>query len=79
VEITFSDYYIVWNVPVFFDGYLKSGGDWRVLGFQGFLLALDTLVYLYFVDRYVRVQSTTTHLERLKLNLGLRSEITAPP
>ncbi|WP_293173854.1 EAL domain-containing protein [Oceanithermus sp.] len=77
VEITFSDYYIVWNVPVFFDGYLKSGGDWRVLGFQGFLLALDTLVYLYFVDRYVRVQSTTTHLERLKLNLGLRSEITS--
>ena len=73
--VIFSDYYIVWNVPVFFDGYLKSNGDWRVVGFQGFLLVLDTLVYLYFVDRYVRVQSTATHVHQLKQNLGLHGEL----
>jgi len=75
VNISFSDYYIVWNTPVFLDGYLKTGGDWRVPMFQAFLVAVDTLVYVYFVQRYVRVQSTETQLQRLEHNLRLTEEL----
>jgi len=75
INISFSDYYIVWNTPVFLDGYLKTGGDWRIPVFQAFLVAVDTLVYVYFVQRYMRVQSTETQLQRLEHNLRLTEEL----
>jgi len=73
--IRFSDVYIVWNTPVFLDGYLKTGGDWRIVGFQAFLLALDTLIYSYFVQRYMRVQSVDSHARRLQENLRLSDDL----
>ena len=74
-NVRFSDYYIVWNTPVFIDGYLKTDGDLRVAALQVLLVAFDTLVYVYFIRRYTRVQSARNHLHRLESNLGLRGEL----
>jgi len=75
VDIKFVDQYVVWNTPVFLDSYIKTNGDWRVAAFQLFLITIDTLVYLYFVQRYVRVQSIASQAQQLERNLRLTEEL----
>jgi len=75
INIEFSNYYIPWNTPPFLNGYLKTNGDWRLVVFQAVLIAIDTAVYYYFIQRYLRVQSTETHFKRLKNNLSLLGEL----
>jgi len=74
-NVHFTDYYVVWNTPVFLDSYLKTGGDWRVAAFQFFLVAVDAAAYTYFVQRFSRVQSTENQLQRLKQNLKIAGEL----
>jgi len=71
VPVRFSETYLAWNTPPFLDGYLKSGGDWRLVVFQVFLVALDTAVYGYFVRRYGEALSFKLQLRRLSENLRL--------
>jgi len=75
VPIRFQKAYLVWNTPPFLDGYLKSGGDWRLVAFQAFLVALDTVVYGYFVHRYGEALSFKLQLRRLSENLGLTEQL----
>jgi len=74
-RVNFTNYHILWNTPVFLDSQLKTGGDWRVAAFQIFLITIDTLVYIYFVQRYIQAQSADTHFERLEKNLRLSEEL----
>ncbi len=71
VPVRFSEAYLVWNTPPFLDGYLKAGGDWRLMAFQAFLVALDTAIYGYFVKRYGEALSFQIQLRRLSENLRL--------
>lgn len=40
--------YTTWSTPIFFSGYMASGGDWRNVIFQVFLLFVAFLCYLPF-------------------------------
>ncbi len=71
VPVRFSKVFLEWNTPPFLDGYLKSGGDLRLVAFQGLLVAVDTLVYVYFVQRYSQAISLEWQLKRLGQNLRL--------
>lgn len=73
--ITFTSYYIPWNMPPFLNGYLKTGGDWRLVAFQVILVAANTAVYSYFIYRYFRLQSSENHFRRLKNSLSLLGEL----
>jgi len=73
--IKFTDHYIPWNTPAFLNGYLKTGGDWRLVAFQMLLVAANTAVYYYFISWYLRVQSTEKHFRRLKSSLRLLGEL----
>jgi len=75
VNVQFSEYYVMWNTPALLDGYLKTGGNWVVPGFQALLIAMNTAVYCRFIGRYLQIQSTETHLHRLEKNLGLLEEL----
>jgi EAL domain-containing protein (putative c-di-GMP-specific phosphodiesterase class I) len=70
-----STFTVVWNTPVFLDGYLKSQGDLRLLGFQVFLLLIDVLIYLSFMRRFAVTQSLPGHLSVLAKNLDIKAEI----
>ena len=73
--IEFANYYIPWNTPPFLNGYLKTGGDWRLVAFQIALVAFDTAVYSYFIRRYLQVHSIEAPFRRLKNKLSLLGEL----
>jgi len=76
MNIHFTDYYVVWSTPVFLDGFLKTNSV-IVPFFQLFLVILDTFVYLYFLDRYFKIQSLENKRKILRDSLGIHEEIMA--
>lgn len=71
----FTTYHIAWMTPPFLDGYLKSNGSIVLFLLQLFLLVADTLVYIYFVKRFISSQSIQHHKERLEENLEIPNEL----
>jgi EAL domain-containing protein (putative c-di-GMP-specific phosphodiesterase class I) len=75
-HINFSDYYIVWTMPVFLDAYLKTNSFLAIL-LQLFLLIIDTIIYLHFMKKFFHFQSTSTHAAMLEQNLDIADELKA--
>jgi len=75
VSVNFTDYYVIWNTPVFIDSYLKTDGNLFVLFLQAFLLVIDILVYSYFIVKFVNVRAITRHISSLKDSLDITDEI----
>ncbi len=75
ITINWSDIYIPWTTPPVVNGYLKSGGDFRVIVFQVFLLLIDTVIYLHYVRKFFKMQSIKNHASVLKENLNIREKI----
>ena len=71
----FTDYYITWMTPPFIDSYLKTDGSVQIFFLQSSLLIIDTLIYIYFVKRFVKSQSILTHKETLEENLEIPNEL----
>lgn len=72
---SFTEFYVVWNTPVFVDSYLKSGGDWAVVAFQASLIAVDTLIYTLFLSRYLKSSDALSAGQLLERNLSISQEI----
>ena len=75
VPVTFNDIPVLWNTPVFVDGYLKTDGDMKVILFQLFLLVIDTLIYYRAMKRFVETQSLPRQLAVLSEKLNIHDEI----
>jgi len=75
VQPHFTNYYITWITPVFFDGYLKSDGNITIFLLQVLLLTVDTTIYIYFTKQFLQSQSLSSHREALEDNLEIPSEL----
>jgi len=75
--VSFDPHGVTWTTPIFLDSYIKSGGDWRVSLLQLVLLAIDTLVYMYFVRRFLLAQSHSVQMATLERKLELPYAIRA--
>ena len=61
--IVFSDIYLPWTTPALFNMYLATDGNFIAVFFQLFLIILGTLIYIPFIKKYTRTQSSTISLE----------------
>ncbi len=75
-NIQFTNYYVVWSMPVFFDAYLKSHCITAMI-LQMFLLALDVFIYTHFMKKFFSSQSILTHASALEHNLEIETELRA--
>ncbi len=74
--ITFHiDGYLPWTTPIFLNAYLATDGNLLALLLQLVLTILGTLIYLPFVEKYTKSQSTEIHSESLSNKLGVMTEI----
>jgi len=75
-HIHFTDYYVVWSMPVFFDSYLKSHCISAIL-LQLSLLIIDVTIYMYYMKKFFSSQSILTHASVLEHNLEIETELKA--
>ncbi len=75
MPVSFTGTPVLWNTPVFVDGYLKTGGDVTVILFQLFLLLVDTLIYYRAMKRFIETQSLPRQLAVLSEKLNIHEEI----
>ena len=73
-HVSFMDYYVVWSMPVFFDGYLKTHSFIAPL-IQFVLIVIDTSIYAYFLKKFYDFQSTLSHASILEHNLEIEREL----
>ena len=79
IEMAATD--ITWITPAFINSYIIAQGNLAALAFQGFLLALGTLIYIPFTRSYALEQSNSYQSKRLserldvpvQLNMQLKS------
>lgn len=71
--IVFSDTFIHWITPPIINIYFGTDGNILAVLFQIFLIALGTLIYIPFIKRYSRLQSSSDTLEKIadKLEVSL--------
>jgi len=77
MPVAFNATEVAWMTPVFFDGYLKSSGSSEIMLLQLFLLLMDTVIYLYFVRKYMMAQSHVLQMQSLERSLELPYRIRA--
>jgi len=77
VDIAFSSHKVVWTTPIFVDSYIKTGGSLYVFAVQIFLLIVDTVIYMYFVKRFLESQSPQNQMQILEENLNIPYSIRA--
>jgi len=77
VPVGFTTADVVWTTPIFLDSMIKSNEPLLLVGLQVFLVVVDTLIYGYFVRRFVQSQSNMTHLKRMHTNLNVPYTIRA--
>ncbi len=75
--VVFTTNYIVWTTPVFMDSYIKTGGNISIMLMQLFLLAFDTLVYVYFMKKFSASKDLMSAFQILEKNLEITTEIKA--
>ena len=75
LPVHFTTYEVTWTTPVFFDTYLKGGGDLSLVLLQLGLLLLDILVYSRYVRRYVALSTEEALFRRLEERLDLPEAI----
>ena len=71
VPVTFSGEHIAWSTPIFIDSILKSDQSLLLIALQASLVVVDTLIYGYFVRRYVESQSPCRHIEHMHTKLNI--------
>ncbi|MAC84135.1 MAG: hypothetical protein CL624_08370 [Arcobacter sp.] len=69
--IIFNDSYIPWITPTFINVYLRTDGDLIAVAFQLFLVVLGVLIYIPFIKRYSKNQSSTIALEKIANKLDV--------
>jgi len=69
--VAFEAHDVLWNMPVFYNAYLKSGGDGYILGLQLMLIVIDSVIYGYALRRYFRSQSQNIQVLKLERALNL--------
>ena len=67
----FNDLSVPWITPIFLNAYLASDGNLLAVLFQAVLLALDVLIYSYFVKKYIGTQDSSERFLRLSNALNL--------
>ncbi len=77
VSVHFLERKIAWMTPPIFNGYLKSGGDLRLMAFQLFLLTIDTLIYIHFLKKFSEIQSKQEQISIFKDKLNIRDYMQA--
>jgi EAL domain-containing protein (putative c-di-GMP-specific phosphodiesterase class I)/cellobiose-specific phosphotransferase system component IIC len=77
VNITFTSTYIVWTTPIFLDGFIKTDGNILLWLLQATLILFDTLVYIYFIKKYLKAKEFTKKENQLKKNLNINLELHA--
>ncbi len=77
VPIQWSATEIPWTLPALYNGYVKSGGDWRLVAFQALLLTLNTIVYNAYLKKFFQTQSVKMHATILEQNLGIQGNLSA--
>ena len=77
VGIEFDSFHVVWNLPIFVNGYLKTDGNLLVVLFQIFLVLVDTAIYYRAMRRFTEMQSLPHQLTVLSEKLNLQDEIAA--
>jgi EAL domain-containing protein (putative c-di-GMP-specific phosphodiesterase class I)/cellobiose-specific phosphotransferase system component IIC len=77
VDITFSPTYIVWTTPIFLDGFIKTDGNLFITLLQAGLILFDTIVYIYFIKKYIKAKEFTKKENKLKKNLNINLELHA--
>jgi EAL domain-containing protein (putative c-di-GMP-specific phosphodiesterase class I)/cellobiose-specific phosphotransferase system component IIC len=75
IPVKFTDFYVVWNTPVFIDAYLKTNGNIYILALQFFLITIDTAVYFYFTKKFVNSIDLQSNFKILQHNLEIPTEI----
>jgi len=77
IHVEFLPHKLVWITPIFIDNYIKTGGNISVYIIQIFLLFADTLIYMYYVKRFMDSQSIESHISMLENNLDIPYSIRA--
>lgn len=67
----FNEISVPWITPIFINAYLASDGNLLAVLFQALLLALDVLIYSYFVKKYISTQDSSERFLRLSNALNL--------
>ncbi|WP_428024577.1 EAL domain-containing protein [Arcobacter sp.] len=75
--ITFSDTFVPWTTPAILNIYLATNGNLLAVLFQVFLIILGTLIYIPFVKKYTKSQSSTLSLENLARKFDITTSIEA--
>ncbi|MCP3689628.1 MAG: EAL domain-containing protein [Gammaproteobacteria bacterium] len=73
--ITFYDVSFSWTTPMFANAYVATNGNMIALLLQLVLTILGTMIYLPYIKKYTRSQSSAGHLQSLSGKLGVMDEI----
>ncbi|WP_368030125.1 EAL domain-containing protein [Arcobacter sp. s6] len=74
--VFFNDIFVPWITPSFLNVYLRTDGNFIAVIFQLFLVITGVLIYILFVKRYSKKQSSTIALESIanKLDVSVSLE-----
>ncbi|NPA72619.1 MAG: PTS sugar transporter subunit IIC/EAL domain-containing protein [Gammaproteobacteria bacterium] len=75
VPIDFVSMTIPWTTPGVINAWMVSNGSAWLIGFQLFLIYLNTMIYLPFIKKYSNIESSEYHLENFEKNLGLTNKL----
>lgn len=76
-NLNFNEIYIVWTLPVFVNSYLKSVEFNIVILVQILIVALNLLIYRFYIKRLNKIQNDHSFLKRLEKNLDIKTQIIA--
>lgn len=74
--VFFNDVFVPWITPTFLNVYLRTDGNLIAVIFQLFLVIIGVLIYIPFIKRYSKKQSSTIALETIanKLDVSVSLE-----
>ncbi|PLY08841.1 MAG: hypothetical protein C0625_01365 [Arcobacter sp.] len=73
--IIFNDVFVPWTTPALLNIYLSTDGNIIAVGLQLFLIILGTFIYIPFIKRYSRTQSSTNSLEKFASKLDITASL----
>ncbi len=72
---TFNDLTLPWTTPALLSMYLKTDGNLLAVLFQASLISIGTLIYIPFIRKYSKIQSSTYTLDKMSDNLDLSLQV----
>ncbi len=73
--ITFYDVNFSWTTPIFANAYIATNGNIIALLLQFGLTIVGTMIYLPYIKKYTKSQSSAGHHQSLSSKLGVMDEI----